>query len=209
MGKDFDNPWGLKTPKGEIKKMSAILNSSVFPGVQGGPLEHVIAAKAVAFYEAMQPEYVEYQKQVMANARKMAEEFVSRGYKVVSGGTDNHLMLIDLRTKFPDVTGRMAEKELERAEITLNKNMVPFDTRSPFKTSGVRVGTPAITSRGFVEKDMVDIVELIDMVLTAVAKYADVVNGVTEEGKAEYEAVLETVRHKVHNMTAGRPLNRY
>ena len=138
MGKDFDNPWGLKTPKGEIKKMSAILNSSVFPGVQGGPLEHVIAAKAVAFYEAMQPEYVEYQKQVMANAKKMAEEFVARGYKVVSGGTDNHLMLIDLRTKFPDVTGRMAEKELEKAEITLNKNMVPFDTRSPFKTSGVR-----------------------------------------------------------------------
>jgi glycine hydroxymethyltransferase len=209
MGKDFDNPWGLKTPKGEIKKMSAILNSSVFPGVQGGPLEHVIAAKAVAFYEAMQPEYVEYQKQVMANAKKMAEEFVTRGYKVVSGGTDNHLMLIDLRTKFPEVTGRMAEKELEKAEITLNKNMVPFDTRSPFKTSGVRVGTPAITSRGFVEKDMVDIVELIDMVLTAVAKYADVVNGVTEEGKAEYEAVLETVRHKVHNMTAGRPLNKY
>lgn len=209
MGKDFDNPWGLKTPKGEIKKMSAILNSSVFPGVQGGPLEHVIAAKAVAFYEAMQPEYVEYQKQVMANAKKMAEEFVARGYKVVSGGTDNHLMLIDLRTKFPDVTGRMAEKELEKAEITLNKNMVPFDTRSPFKTSGVRIGTPAITSRGFVEKDMVDIVELIDTVLTAVAKYADVVNGVTTEGAEEYAKVLETVKHKVHNMTAGRPLNRY
>ena len=209
MGKDFDNPWGLKTPKGEIKKMSAILNSSVFPGVQGGPLEHVIAAKAVAFYEAMQPEYVEYQKQVMANAKKMAEEFVARGYKVVSGGTDNHLMLIDLRTKFPDVTGRMAEKELEKAEITLNKNMVPFDTRSPFKTSGVRVGTPAITSRGFVEKDMTEIVELIDTVLSAVAKYADVVNGVSQEGAEEYAKVLETVRHKVHNMTAGRPLNKY
>ena len=189
--------------------MSAILNSSVFPGVQGGPLEHVIAAKAVAFYEAMQPEYVDYQKQVMANARKMAGEFVARGYKVVSGGTDNHLMLIDLRTKFPEVTGRMAEKELERAEITLNKNMVPFDTRSPFKTSGVRIGTPAITSRGFVEKDMVDIVELIDTVLNAVAKYADVVNGVTEEGKAEYEAVLQAVRQRVHYMTAGRPLNKY
>ena len=209
MGKDFDNPWGLKTPKGEIKKMSAILNSSVFPGVQGGPLEHVIAAKAVAFYEAMQPEYVEYQKQVMANARKMAEEFVAKGYKVVSGGTDNHLMLIDLRTKFPEVTGRMAEKELEKAEITLNKNMVPFDTRSPFKTSGVRVGTPAITSRGFVEKDMTEIVELIDTVLSAVAKYADVVNGVSQEGAEEYAKVLETVRHKVHNMTAGRPLNKY
>ena len=209
MGKDFDNPWGLTTPKGEIKKMSAILNSSVFPGVQGGPLEHVIAAKAVAFYEAMQPEFVEYQKQVMANAKKMAEEFVTKGYKVVSGGTDNHLMLIDLRTKFPEVTGRMAEKELEKAEITLNKNMVPFDSRSPFKTSGVRIGTPAITSRGFVEKDMVDIVELLDTVLNAVAKYADVVNGVTEEGKAEYEAVLASVRQKVHYMTAGRPLNRY
>ena len=196
MGKDFDNP-------------CAILNSSVFPGVQGGPLEHVIAAKAVAFYEAMQPEYVEYQKQVMANARKMAEEFVAKGYKVVSGGTDNHLMLIDLRTKFPEVTGRMAEKELEKAEITLNKNMVPFDSRSPFKTSGVRVGTPAITSRGFVEKDMTEIVELIDTVLSAVAKYADVVNGVSQEGAEEYAKVLETVRHKVHNMTAGRPLNRY
>ena len=209
MGKDFDDPQGRKTPKGEVKKMSQILNSSVFPGIQGGPLEHVIAAKAVAFYEAMQPEYVEYQKQVMANAKKMAEEFVARGYKVVSGGTDNHLMLIDLRTKFPDVTGRMAEKELEKAEITLNKNMVPFDTRSPFKTSGVRVGTPAITSRGFVEKDMTEIVELIDTVLSAVAKYADVVNGVSQEGAEEYAKVLETVRHKVHNMTAGRPLNRY
>ena len=203
----------LRGPRGGIilmgKDFDAILNSSVFPGVQGGPLEHVIAAKAVAFYEAMQPEYVEYQKQVMANAKKMAEEFVARGYKVVSGGTDNHLMLIDLRTKFPDVTGRMAEKELEKAEITLNKNMVPFDTRSPFKTSGVRVGTPAITSRGFVEKDMTEIVELIDTVLSAVAKYADVVNGVSQEGAEEYAKVLETVRHKVHNMTAGRPLNRY
>ena len=209
IGKDFDNPWGLKTPKGEIKKMSAIINSSVFPGVQGGPLEHVIAAKAVAFYEAMQPEFVEYQKQVMANAKTMANAFVEKGYKVVSGGTDNHLMLIDLRTKFPDVTGRMAEKELEKAEITINKNMVPFDSRTPFKTSGLRIGTPAVTSRGFVEKDMLDIVELIDTVLTAVAKYADVVNGVTEEGKDEYAKVLDTVRHRVHNMTAGRPLNKY
>ena len=145
----------------------------------------------------------------MASLASEFKEFVSKGYKVVSGGTDNHLMLIDLRTKFPEVTGRMAEKELEKAEITLNKNMVPFDSRSPFKTSGVRIGTPAITSRGFVEKDMVDIVELIDTVLNAVAKYADVVNGVTEEGKAEYEAVLASVRQKVHYMTAGRPLNRY
>ena len=209
MGKDFDNPWGLTTPKGEIKKMSAILNSSVFPGVQGGPLEHVIAAKAVSFYEAMQPEFVTYQKQVLANARTMAEAFIAKGYKVVSGGTDNHLILIDLRTKFPEVTGRMAEKELEKAEITVNKNMVPFDTRSDFKTSGLRIGTPAVTSRGFVEKDINDIVELIDTVLSAVAKYADVVNGVTEEGAEEYKAVLENVKRKVHNLTAGRPLNNY
>ena len=209
MGKDFDNPWGLTTPKGEIKKMSAILNSSVFPGVQGGPLEHVIAAKAVSFYEAMQPEFVTYQKQVLANARTMAEAFIAKGYKVVSGGTDNHLILIDLRTKFPEVTGRMAEKELEKAEITVNKNMVPFDTRSAFKTSGLRIGTPAVTSRGFVEKDINDLVELIDTVLSAVAKYADVVNGVTEEGAEEYKAVLENVKRKVHNLTAGRPLNNY
>ena len=209
MGKDFDNPWDLTTPKGEIKKMSAILNSSVFPGVQGGPLEHVIAAKAVSFYEAMQPEFVTYQKQVLANARTMAEAFIAKGYKVVSGGTDNHLILIDLRTKFPEVTGRMAEKELEKAEITVNKNMVPFDTRSAFKTSGLRIGTPAVTSRGFVEKDINDIVELIDTVLSAVAKYADVVNGVTEEGAEEYKAVLENVKRKVHNLTAGRPLNNY
>ena len=209
MGKDFDNPWGLTTPKGEIKKMSAILNSSVFPGVQGGPLEHVIAAKAVSFYEAMQPEFVTYQKQVLANARTMAEAFIAKGDKVVSGGTDNHLILIDLRTKFPEVTGRMAEKELEKAEITVNKNMVPFDTRSAFKTSGLRIGTPAVTSRGFVEKDINDIVELIDTVLSAVAKYADVVNGVTEEGAEEYKAVLENVKRKVHNLTAGRPLNNY
>ena len=209
MGKDFDNPWGLTTPKGEIKKMSAILNSSVFPGVQGGPLEHVIAAKAVSFYEAMQPEFVTYQKQVLSNARTMAEAFIAKGYKVVSGGTDNHLILIDLRTKFPEVTGRMAEKELEKAEITVNKNMVPFDTRSAFKTSGLRIGPPAVTSRGFVEKDINDIVELIDTVLSAVAKYADVVNGVTEEGAEEYKAVLENVKRKVHNLTAGRPLNNY
>ena len=209
MGKDFDNPWGLTTPKGEIKKMSAILNSSVFPGVQGGPLEHVIAAKAVSFYEAMQPEFVTYQKQVLSNARTMAEAFIAKGYKVVSGGTDNHLIRSDLRTKFPEVTGRMAEKELEKAEITVNKNMVPFDTRSAFKTSGLRIGTPAVTSRGFVEKDINDIVELIDTVLSAVAKYADVVNGVTEEGAEEYKAVLENVKRKVHNLTAGRPLNNY
>ncbi len=209
LGKDFDNPWGLTTPKGELKKMSAILNSSVFPGIQGGPLEHVIAAKAVAFYEAMQPEFVTYQKQVAANAKKMSEEFIARGYKVVSGGTDNHLLLIDLRTKFPEVTGRMAEKELERADITVNKNMVPFDSRSPFKTSGVRIGTPAITSRGFVEKDMIDIVELIDRVLTAVAAHAAYVNGETEEGAEDYKKTIDAVRQRVHYMTAGRPLNKY
>ena len=209
MGKDFDNPWGLRTPKGEIKKMSAILNSSVFPGIQGGPLEHVIAAKAVAFYEALQPEFKEYQAQVAANAQAMCKAFIDKGYKVVSGGTDNHLMLIDLRTRFPEVTGRMAEKELVKADITVNKNMVPFDSRTPFKTSGIRIGTPAITSRGFVQKDMLDIVELIDTVLTAVSTHIPVVEGVSEDGKAEYEAVLEVVRKKVHMMTSGRPLNRY
>ena len=171
MGKDFDNPWGLTTPKGVVKKMSQILNSSVFPGEQGGPLEHCIAAKAVSFYEALQPEFKEYQKQVVANAAAMAEAFSSRGYKVVSGGTDNHLLLIDLRTKFPDLTGKVAERELVKADITVNKNMVPFDSRSPFLTSGIRVGTPAITSRGLLEKDMEFIVDLIDTVLTSAAAH--------------------------------------
>ena len=215
MGKDFDDPQGRKTPKGEIKKMSQILNSSVFPGIQGGPLEHVIAAKAVAFYEAMQPEYVEYQKQVVANAHAMCSKFVSKGYKVVSGGTDNHLMLIDLRTRFPEVNGRVAETELVKADITVNKNMVPFDSRSAFQTSGVRIGTPAVTSRGFVEKDMADIVELIDAVLTSASEHLDAITAKgerTEEQKAslaEHQAVLEDVRRKVHMMTSGRPLNRY
>ena len=202
MGKDFDNPWGLTTPKGVVKKMSQILDSAVFPGIQGGPLEHVIAAKAVAFYEAMQPEFVSYQKQVVANAAAMADAFVSKGYKVVSGGTDNHLMLIDLRSKFSELTGKMAEKELVRADITVNKNMVPFDSRSPFQTSGIRVGTPAVTSRGFVEKDMYDIVDLIDTVLTAVAKYPDLTD-------PAYEEVLSKVRNRVHMITSGRPLNKY
>lgn len=209
IGKDFDNPWGVTTPKGEIKKMSAMINSSVFPGVQGGPLEHVIASKAVAFYEAMQPEFVEYQKQIKANAQAMCQAFIAKGYKVVSGGTDNHLMLIDLRTKFPEVSGRMAENELVKANITINKNMVPFDSRSPFQTSGVRIGTPAVTSRGFVEKDMTDIVALIDTVLDAVSKHVALVKGETTEGKEEYEAVLEDVKHKVVMMTSGRPLNKY
>ena len=202
LGKDFDNPWGLTTPKGVVKKMSQILDSAVFPGIQGGPLEHVIAAKAVAFYEAMQPEYKEYQKQDVANAQAMCQAFVERGYKVVSGGTDNHLMLIDLRTKFPEVTGKMAEKELVKADITINKNMVPFDSRSPFQTSGIRLGTPAVTSRGFVEKDMVDIVELIDTVLCAVSDHADNLEA------PEYQAVLDQVRQKVHMMTSGRPLQK-
>ena len=209
MGKDFDNPWGLTTPKGVVKKMSQILNSSVFPGVQGGPLEHCIAAKAVSFYEALQPEFKEYQKQVINNANAMAEAFKSRGYKIVSGGTDNHLMLIDLRTKFPELTGKVAEKELGKADITLNKNMVPFDSRSPVQTSGVRVGTPAITSRGFVEKDMEFIVNLIDTVLTAASQNLDLIAGKTEEGSEAYEEVLANVRKQVRMKTYGMPLNRY
>lgn len=214
LGKDFDNPWGLKTPKGEVKKMSAILNSSVFPGVQGGPLEHVIAAKAVAFYEAMQPEYVSYQKQVIANAAAMCQEFIDRGYKIISGGTDNHLMLIDLRTKFPELNGKVAEKELVKADITVNKNMVPQDSRSAFQTSGLRIGTPAVTSRGFVEKDMVDIVEFIDTVLASASAHVEALSAKepTEVQLAEIEqhkAVLEDVRKKVHMLTSGRPLNRY
>ena len=209
MGKDFDNPWGLTTPKGVVKKMSQILNSSVFPGVQGGPLEHCIAAKAVSFYEALQPEYKEYQKQVIANANAMAEAFVSRGYKIVSGGTDNHLMLIDLRTKFPELTGKVAEKELVKAEITVNKNMVPFDSRSPFQTSGIRVGTPAITSRGFVEKDMEFIVNLIDKVLANAAANLDLIAGKTEEGREAYENTISEVKKLVRMKTNGMPLNRY
>ena len=217
IGKDFDNPWGLTTPKGVVKKMSQIIDSSVFPGIQGGPLEHVIAAKAVAFYEAMQPEYIEYQKQVIANAQAMCKAFLDRGYHVVSGGTDNHLMLIDLRTKFAEVSGRVAEKELEKADITLNKNMVPYDSRSPFQTSGFRIGTPAVTSRGFVEKDMEDIVELIDTVLSSCAKHIDALTlkkgevPTDEQNTAlfEHRAVLEKVASKVHQMTAGYPLNRY
>lgn len=209
MGKDFDNPWGLTTPKGVIKKMSQILNSSVFPGVQGGPLEHCIAAKAVSFYEALQPEFKEYQKQVVANAAAMAEAFSEKGYKIVSGGTDNHLMLIDLRTKFPDLSGKVAEKELGKADITINKNMVPFDSRSAFQTSGIRVGTPAITSRGFVEKDMEFIVNLIDTVLSNAAAHLDLIAGKTEEGKEEYEEVLASVRRQVRMKVTGMPLNRY
>jgi len=191
IGKDFENPFGILTPKGETKMMSAVLNSSVFPGIQGGPLEHCIAAKAVSFFEALQPEFKLYQTQVQKNATAMAAAFVERGYKVVSGGTDNHLMLIDLRSKFPDLTGKIAEKILVTADITVNKNMVPFDSRSPFQTSGIRVGTPAITSRGLLEKDMPFIVELVDRVLSNI----------------EDETIIAEVREQVRKKMHGLPLN--
>lgn len=190
MGKDFENPWGLTTPKGAVKMMSQILNSAVFPGIQGGPLEHVIAAKAVAFGEALEPSYKEYQAQVQKNARAMAEAFVKRGYKIVSGGTDNHLMLVDLRTKFPELTGKLAEKCLVAADITTNKNMVPFDSRSPFQTSGLRFGTPAITTRGLKEDKMDYIVGLIDRVLH----------------DPENEANIAAVRKDVNALMADYPL---
>lgn len=190
MGKDFENPWGIKTPKGEVKKMSAMINSAVFPGIQGGPLEHVIAAKAVAFGEALDPSYKVYQTQVQKNAQAMAAAFLKRGYKVVSGGTDNHLMLIDLRTKFPELTGKQAEKVLVRADITTNKNMVPFDSRSPFQTSGIRVGTPAITTRGLKEEQMELIVDMIDRVLSDI----------------ENEANIAAVRKEVNELMAQYPL---
>ena len=193
MGKDFDNPWGKTTPKGEIKKMSALLDSAVFPGVQGGPLEHVIAAKAVAFGEALQPEYKEYQKQVKKNAATMAQAFIDKGYKIISNGTDNHCMLIDLRTKFPDLTGKVAEKALVAADITANKNMVPFDSRSPFQTSGIRLGTPAITTRGAKEDLMLEIVEMIDTVHKA----------------PENEAVIKSVREKVNATMKNYPIFAY
>lgn len=166
LGKDFDNPWGKTNNKSEVRKMSALLDSAVFPGVQGGPLEHVIAAKAVAFGEALQPSFKDYQTQVKKNAAVMAQALVDKGYKIISGGTDNHCMLVDLRTKFPDLTGKVAEKVLVEADITANKNMVPFDSRSPFQTSGIRLGTPAITTRGADEALMGEIVEMIDTVLS-------------------------------------------
>lgn len=193
LGKDFDNPRGLTTPKGEVKPMSAVINSAVFPGVQGGPLEHVIAAKAVAFNEALQPEFVEYQKQVKKNASVLAQELLSRGYTIVSGGTDNHCVLLDLRGKFPEMTGKVAEKALVSADITANKNMVPFDTRSAFQTSGIRLGTPAITTRGVKEDVIVEIVSLIDEVLTNV----------------DNEAVIASVRGRVNEMMASYPMFAY
>lgn len=190
VGKDFPNPWGKKTPKGEIRMMSALLDSAVFPGTQGGPLEHVIAAKAVAFGEALTPEYGQYIKQVMKNANAMAQAFVAKGYKVISNGTDNHLMLIDLRTKFPELTGKVAENTLVKADITINKNMVPFDSRSPFQTSGIRVGTPAITTRGLKETEMAAIVDMIDSILSDV----------------ENEENILRVRKQVNEMMSHRPL---
>lgn len=166
MGKDFDNPFGKTTPKGVIRPMSSLFDSAVFPGIQGGPLEHVIAAKAVAFGEALTPEYKKYIKQVKKNADVMADAFTNKGYNIISGGTDNHLMLIDLRNKFPEITGRKVENTLVLADITVNKNMVPFDSRSPFQTSGLRIGTPAITTRGMKEEHMPIIVDLIDQVIS-------------------------------------------
>lgn len=188
MGQDFENPWGLTTPKGEVKMMSSLLDMAVFPGTQGGPLEHVIAAKAVAFGEALTDEYGDYVKQVKANAQVMAQAFVDKGYGIISGGTDNHLMLIDLRNK--NVTGKLAENALEKADITVNKNMVPFDERSPFVTSGIRVGTSAVTSRGLKEAEMVQIVELIDEVIN----------------NPEDEANLAAVKQKVQALVAQFPL---
>ncbi|MDR1372453.1 MAG: serine hydroxymethyltransferase [Dysgonamonadaceae bacterium] len=190
LGKDFENPWGKKTPKGETKMMSALLDSAVFPGVQGGPLEHIIAAKSVAFYEALQPEYKTYQQQVQRNAVAMAKAFTDKGYKIISGGTDNHLMLVDLRPKFPCLTGKIAEQALVRADITTNKNMVPFDSRSPFQTSGLRFGTPAITTRGAKELLMGEIVELIDTVLSNV----------------ENEVIIKSVAAKVNLIMKNYPL---
>ncbi len=190
LGKDFENPWGKKTPKGEIRMMSSLLDSAVFPGVQGGPLEHVIAAKAVSFGEALDPSYKEYQTQVKKNAAAMAQAFMDKGYKLVSNGTDNHLMLLDLRSKFPELTGKEAEKALVAADITTNKNMVPFDSRSPFLTSGLRFGTPAITTRGAKEPLMGEIVEMIDAVLS----------------NAGNEAAIKAVREKVNATMKNYPL---
>ena len=193
LGKDFDNPWGKTTPKGVICKMSSLLDSAVFPGVQGGPLEHVIAAKAVAFGEALTPSFKEYQTQVRKNAQVMAQALIDKGYKIASGGTDNHCILVDLRTKFPDLTGKVAEKALVEADITANKNMVPFDSRSPFQTSGIRLGTPAITTRGAKEELMGEIVEMIDTVLS----------------NPESEAVIKAVREKVNSTMSNYPMFAY
>lgn len=193
MGKDFENPWGLKTPKGVTKMMSQLPNSAVFPGIQGGPLEHVIAAKAVAFGEALQPEFKEYALQVKKNAACLADELMKRGFTIVSGGTDNHSMLVDLRSKYPELTGKVAENALVAADITVNKNMVPFDSRSAFQTSGIRLGTPAITTRGAKEDLMVEIAEMIEKVLNA----------------PEDEKVIASVRQRVNETMKQYPLFAY
>jgi glycine hydroxymethyltransferase len=190
IGKDFPNPWDIKTPKGEIKTMAQLLDSAVFPGIQGGPLEHVIAAKAVSFYEDLSDGYLDYVKQVKKNAEVMAKTLVDKGYKVISGGTDNHLMLVDLRSKFPDLHGKMAQNTLMKADITINKNMVPFDSRSPFLTSGIRLGTPAITTRGIKETEIELIVSLIDEVLANI----------------ENDTVIDRVRGKVNDLMKNYPL---
>lgn len=190
MGHDFENPWNKKTPKGVVKTMGQLLNSAVFPGIQGGPLEHIIAAKAVAFGEALQPEFKTYAMQVKKNAAKLAEELMTRGFTIVSGGTDNHSMLVDLRSKYPELTGKEAEKALVQADITVNKNMVPYDSRSAFQTSGIRLGTPAITTRGVKEDFMIILAELIETVL----------NDPTNETN------IQTVRRKVNEMMKEYPL---
>ena len=193
MGKDFENPWGLTTPKGEVKMMSQIINSSVFPGIQGGPLEHVIGAKAVGFYENLQPSWKEYALQVKKNANVLANELIARGFGIISGGTDNHSMLVDLRSKYPDLTGKIAEKALVEADITANKNMVPFDSRSAFQTSGIRLGTPAITTRGAKEDLMILVAELIEQVLN----------------NPEDERVIKMVKEKVNATMKDYPLFAY
>lgn len=193
LGKDFPNPWGKTTPKGEVKMMSALLDSAVFPGTQGGPLEHIIAAKAVAFGECLQPEYKEYQIQVQKNAKVLAQALIERGFTIISGGTDNHSMLVDLRSKFPELTGKVAEKALVEADITCNKNMVPFDSRSAFQTSGIRLGTPAITTRGAKEDLMLEIAEMIETVLSNV----------------DNEEVIVSVRKRVNTTMENYPLFNY
>ncbi len=190
LGKNFENPWGLTTPKGVVKTMGQLIDSAVFPGIQGGPLEHVIAAKAVAFGEALRPEFKEYAAQVQRNARRLADQLTKRGFTIVSGGTDNHSMLVDLRSKYPDLTGKVAENALVAADITVNKNMVPFDTRSAFQTSGIRLGTPAITTRGAKEDMMDEIAAMIEEVLSA----------------PEDEARIAAVRKRVNAMMADYPL---
>ena len=190
MGKDFPNPWGKTTKKGEVRSMGSLINSAVFPGQQGGPLEHVIAAKAVAFAEALQPEFKTYQQQVKVNAARLAQDLIDRGFYIVSGGTDNHSMLVDLRPKYPELTGKVAEKALVAADITVNMNLVPFDTRSAFQTSGLRLGTPAITTRGLKENDMDVIADMIDCVLAA----------------PEDQNVIAKVRAEVNEMMQSRPM---